>query len=260
MAAPSPVDIKALEQTRQRLFQLTNSLASLQQNILNSPTLPPWTSLQSLSTIISHNLNALTTHLASAPGLFSSTVAYPLPNFPAAAEEALLVQLLRKKLEVGVEDWVLAGREAGRGEGEDGGSGDALAAEQFEELWAWAGPAANEEARARVWVEEEYTREERELGVENVVTGLKGRMGGGDSDEDEDDENDEHEDEEDEEDGPAAATREEEKEKVKVEAARETKLDPAQMANPTSIEDVLRFMSAGTAPGATTAPSGGLRR
>lgn len=42
MATLSPQDLKILEQTRQRLFQLTNSLASLQQNILQSDPLPPW--------------------------------------------------------------------------------------------------------------------------------------------------------------------------------------------------------------------------
>jgi len=33
--------------------------------------------------------------------------------------------------------------------------------------------AANEEARKHEWDEAEYTLEERELGVENVVTGLR---------------------------------------------------------------------------------------
>lgn len=35
-------EIKVLEQTRQRLSQLTNSLNSLKQNLLQSDPLPPW--------------------------------------------------------------------------------------------------------------------------------------------------------------------------------------------------------------------------
>ena len=35
-------DIKALEQTRQRLFQLTSNIASLKQDILQSNPLPQW--------------------------------------------------------------------------------------------------------------------------------------------------------------------------------------------------------------------------
>lgn len=38
----SPQEIKVLEQTRSRLAQLTTSLASLQQHIINSDPLPPW--------------------------------------------------------------------------------------------------------------------------------------------------------------------------------------------------------------------------
>lgn len=56
------------------------------------------------------------------------------------------------------------------------------------ELWKWAGVAANELARGHEWGGE-FTKEERELGVENVVTGLKRGL-------EEDYENDSEEDEE----------------------------------------------------------------
>lgn len=42
MAALTQSEIKVLEQTRQRLSQLTNSLSSLKQNLLQSDPLPPW--------------------------------------------------------------------------------------------------------------------------------------------------------------------------------------------------------------------------
>ena len=51
------------------------------------------------------------------------------------------------------------------------------------ELWSWAGMAANELARGHEWGGD-FTAVEVEGGVENVVTGLRRRMGG---DEDEDD-------------------------------------------------------------------------
>jgi mediator of RNA polymerase II transcription subunit 8 len=41
-ATLGPQDIKALEQTRQRLSQLMHSLSSLQNTIYQSDPLPPW--------------------------------------------------------------------------------------------------------------------------------------------------------------------------------------------------------------------------
>lgn len=63
---------------------------------------------------------------------------------------------------------------------------------ELAELWAWAPVEANQEARKRNWGGN-FTLEEREGGIENVVTGLKRQL--------EDDEGDEDEDEEDEEEG-----------------------------------------------------------
>ncbi|KAI9843970.1 MAG: mediator of RNA polymerase II transcription subunit 8 [Sclerophora amabilis] len=42
MNALTPQDLKVLEQTRQRLFQLTNAIGSLQAQIISSAPLPPW--------------------------------------------------------------------------------------------------------------------------------------------------------------------------------------------------------------------------
>lgn len=42
MATLSPQDIRVLEQPRQRLAQLTSSLASLQQQMHTIEPLPPW--------------------------------------------------------------------------------------------------------------------------------------------------------------------------------------------------------------------------
>ena len=51
---------------------------------------------------------------------------------------------------------------------EDGGRGE----EETIELWEWAGVAANEQARKHEWGGD-YTLEEIEGGIENVVTGLR---------------------------------------------------------------------------------------
>lgn len=106
---------------------------------------------------------------------------YPLPSYPGRDQESLLQQLVRKKLDPGVEDWVEKGRVAGESVAltrEGRGAQDTV------DLWEWAGMAANEQARKHDWGGD-YTLEEMESGIENVVTGLRG------DDESEEDEQDE---------------------------------------------------------------------
>jgi mediator of RNA polymerase II transcription subunit 8, fungi type len=124
--------------------------------------------------------------------LFEKMVTYPSTNFPGRTEEGLLGQLLRKKLEPGVERWVEEGRvmavptsQAGNGQGEQ--------EDDLEEKWKAARDFIGERiARAAVTHRrDEYTAEEREMGIENVNTGLQRPMrlrrndGDGESDEDE---------------------------------------------------------------------------
>lgn len=147
------------------------------------PNPKPRVSLQSLATILAQNLSALSKHVSAHADLLDSTVVYPLPQFPGATEADLLSQLLRKKLQPGAEDFVEKGRATGA---ELLASGTA---EQLKELWQWAGPSINAEARAREW-DSEFTLEEKESGTSNVVTGLKRSL------EESSDEEDEDEDEE----------------------------------------------------------------
>ncbi|KAI9815991.1 MAG: mediator of RNA polymerase II transcription subunit 8 [Pycnora praestabilis] len=192
MNALSPEDIKALEQTRQRLFQLTNSLNSLQGQIQQSEILPPWTSLQSLATIISQNLLSVSQHMNAHHDRFASMAVYPLSTFPGNTQEGLLTQLLRKKLEPNVEDWVERGREVTtKATDAAAQSSEGFQIQQLTELWDWAGRAANEEARKRNWVNDEYTLEERENGIENVITGLRRKLEESSDEEDDDDDNEE---------------------------------------------------------------------
>ena len=114
---------------------------------------------------------------------------YPLPEFPGRTQENLLGQLLRKKLEPDVEDWVAEGlRTANNALGT--GSSTGLKEQDMQDLWGWAGMAANEQARKHIWGGN-YTIEEKEMGIENVVTGLRRKLKANPEDSSDDDENEE---------------------------------------------------------------------
>ena len=97
--------------------------------------------------------------------------------------------LLRKKLEPHVEDWVDEGREIAIESMGQGVDAESLHVD-VQDLWSWAGMAANEQARKHTWGGN-YTLEEKKMGVENVITGLRRKLK-----EDPDDSSDEDEDEE----------------------------------------------------------------
>jgi len=93
-----------------------------------------------------------------------------------------LTQLLRKKNEPQVENWVDEGR-TNQADGDAGGQDD-------EDLSKWAGDWINQ--RLATYITEEagdmYTEEERELGLENVNTGLRRKLEEDSDDEDDDEE------------------------------------------------------------------------
>ena len=175
-------------------------------------------SLNSVAQIISQNLASVSSHLTKNADVLSSIAVYPLSNYPGRDQGALLSQLLRKKLEPYVEDWVEEGRAVGA---------DLKDREEFTELWEWAMMAANEEARKHEWDGAEYTLEEKERGVEHVVTGLKKGIYEEDSSEDEDDDGKEEE-------GKGAATAKLAKEQATVQ-------------RPMAIDELLRFLVKGEA-------------
>ncbi len=196
--------------------------------------------MQSLASIISQHLLSVSQHLSAHQDLFASTVVYPLPNFPGRAEESLLGQLLRKKLEPNVETWVEQGRKIANGivASADGhASGEDIAA--LRELWNWAGAAANEEARKREWGDD-FTLEERGMGTANVVTGLKRRL---DDDEDEDESDEEGNSHE----TTGAKDAMEVDSGVKKTTGKEGSV-PGQVPAPLPMNELLRFMSTGVEP------------
>lgn len=88
-------------------------------------------------------------------------------------------QLLRTKLDPRVEDWVARGRIAGAESADTPAipapgsiTSSKLSDAEIGALWEWAPIEANQEARRRNWGGN-FTLEERENGIENVVTGLK---------------------------------------------------------------------------------------
>lgn len=79
---------------------------------------------------------------------FAAAHVYPLPSFPGRTQENLLAQLLRKRYEPRVEDWIEEGRKAAASfEGSANGRTNAETPADFAELWDWAGPAANNVAK-----------------------------------------------------------------------------------------------------------------
>lgn len=150
----------------------------------------PRSSLQASISILVTNIETLTTHLSKHASRLNRTVVYPSTNYPGRTQEALLGQLLRKKLEPPVEAWVADGR-AIQNEAEQMGGDE-------EELWdwarAWLGPRLQRYAMRES--EDNYTAEERARGIENVNTGLRRKLDDNHHDSDEEDEEDDDEDEE----------------------------------------------------------------
>ena len=173
---------------------------------------------------------------------------YPTHEFPGQTEEVLLSQLLRKKLEPNVEDWAAEGRKIAI-EASAQSSNGGLGPSELQDLWSWAGLAANEQARKHTWGGN-YTLKEKEMGVENVVTGLRRKLK-----EDPDESSDEDEDEDEEEGGDGdemeivAVRRKSTGDGVEFDTARNSQHpapEPASTALP--INDTFRFLMTGVAP------------
>ncbi|KFH46486.1 Mediator of RNA polymerase II transcription subunit-like protein [Hapsidospora chrysogenum ATCC 11550] len=174
-------EFKSLEHIVSRLSQLSSSIQSLRIDILKSNPLPHPSSLQASAQIIQRNLQSLLDSISENSDLLNRLAVRPSPNFPGRTQENALGQLLRKKLEPDVEELVAKGREAAVAATPEG-----LA--RMQEVWddalRWV------QQRIAQYVAEEagdvYTKEEREMGVENVRTGLRRDLDEDEEDEDED--------------------------------------------------------------------------
>lgn len=105
---------------------------------------------------------------------------FPLPNYPGRVQGEFLGQIVRKKLEPEAESWAEQGRVINAELGTKG--------EELEELWEWAGDWLDKRVN-KFLIEEyydQYTWEEKELGEQNVRTGLRPVSEDASDDEDDD--------------------------------------------------------------------------
>lgn len=193
-------------------------------------------SLQTSISILITNIETLTNHLSKHSDQLNRTVVYPSTNYPGRTQEPLLGQLLRKKLEPSVENWVEEGRTIQKEVEQNGGD--------EEELWDTAKGWLESRIRRYAMKEasDNYTAEERARGIENVNTGLRRKLEDNHHDSDEEDEDeDEDEDEEMEDvdtDGKPAASRDVDF------GMGDVMRDPAGKTR--SEDDILRFAMSGT--------------
>ena len=111
----------------------------------------------------------LSLHVAKNKALFDEMAVFPTAEFPGRTQEGLLGQLLRKKLEPSVEDIVAQGLESGQA-----AQPLASAAEQ-DKFCDFAEDVVVQAVNEREWAAD-YTLEEHEMGIENVVTGLQRKL------------------------------------------------------------------------------------
>ncbi|KIX00202.1 uncharacterized protein Z518_10340 [Rhinocladiella mackenziei CBS 650.93] len=209
MATLSPDEVRSLDQARQRLLALHTSLIALRSDIAAQSQLPSWPALQTHANLISNNLQTIVAQLSEHRDTFQSTVAYPLPQFPAKERHFILETLLRTKLEPNVEDWVEEGENISARQHKSAQQG--LSDEDRNSLWRWAPGAANKEARRQKWGAD-FTLEEKQHGIEDVITGLRRALV-----EPPDEEGDEEQEEEEEE---YEVTDDEDEDKMEVEQAK----------------------------------------
>ncbi|KAF3939749.1 hypothetical protein ABW19_dt0208919 [Dactylella cylindrospora] len=196
-AAAANLPVEALDRLRTQLGLLTQSIGSLLQELRTADPLPPWPTLTAQLAILNSQLSSLSHSINQHSSALSTTVAYPLPTFPARTQENLLNLLLRKKLAPEVEEWFLAGRDKGAAitaasqskEDEDGSESENESegsesddddmedddGEGKKRNKHWALKAVIKEQRSRDW-EADFTKEEVEKvggDVTKIETGLQ---------------------------------------------------------------------------------------
>lgn len=189
------------------------------------------------SQALAFNLQQLTETFNAHRQFLKEAHAYPLTSFPGHTQEGLLGQLLRKKLEPGVEDWIEEYTTKGV-DGQqrvNGAPSEGLSRNELRELWNSAAPTS--QGIVGPMLEEDgefgddFTIAEREEGVENVITGLRRKLDGESDDEDDEDGDEKMEDV-----IPSA----------KVAAEEEGGVDTS--LPPLPLDSVLRFMTTGARP------------
>ncbi|OTB01221.1 hypothetical protein M426DRAFT_64493 [Hypoxylon sp. CI-4A] len=172
----SQEEYRAIEQTRLRLMQLSDSIAGLKADVFNSNPLPRLESLQLQSDILQNKIQAILDIISPMAKDFSQIAVHPSTNFPGRTQEMVLLQLLRKKPEPDVATAMDEGKKAHKeftSEIAPTGTGK-TPEEELQEIWNSAREFFEERLMAYVTEEADdpYTEEERERGIQNVRTGL----------------------------------------------------------------------------------------
>ncbi|KAF2501472.1 hypothetical protein BU16DRAFT_522450 [Lophium mytilinum] len=166
-------DLKALDVARNRAAAMVKSLEVIEGDLMHHEPLPNWPSLQKSSALLLRNITFLLESTATNHDALQRMHSYPLAAFPGQSQSNLLHQLLRKKLEPHVEDWISEGLghaskfcEMGEfGEGPTVGQKEGgLDEYDVSELWEWAGPAENDIARQVFTAEDEDDEDEDDEG------------------------------------------------------------------------------------------------
>ena len=211
-----PEDLKALDQARQKLSQIEGNIGSVKNDMLQNNPLPQWSveslfetllvkyrplnsiltlfsrreSLQASAAILNRLVSDMSKHLAQHADLFQRVAVHPSTNFPGRTQEPVLHNLLRKKLDIPVEDMVKEGREI-QAENEKDNE------KENDELWTWTREWVGERVAMHVISTQGqyYTAEEKEKGIESVRTGLRRKFEEEEGSEEASDDDEEDEDE-----------------------------------------------------------------
>ena len=157
-------------------------------------------SLQTRAGLLAADLSQLQTIFDANRGFLTAAHPYPHASFPGHSHEIVLQQLLRKKAEPTVEDWVDDNTNPSKVAKWDNGRDTGLKEDEQAELWAFAKPTSTQafgDMYSSGAFDYEYTLAEKAVGVENVVTGLRRKLNKYLNDDEEDDEDDEDEEMED---------------------------------------------------------------
>ncbi|KAI7662454.1 hypothetical protein KC318_g8849 [Hortaea werneckii] len=236
---PRDKQLRALDQLRQRLLQLSRSLSSMRVDMERSDPVPGWPSIQRDAELAVMNLARAQDAMNEFGAFFRAAHAYPLPSYPGHEKEMMLGMLMRKKLDPKTDDWVT---QYSKSPETVQASGDAskLNMDDLRDLWDYAGPAEN--GIARDMLENDafgslFTMAEQEDGIENVKTGLRRKLFEDDSDEEEEEEDGEDKGDE---------KMDEDRRPDKLEPPPEPGVDPS--LPPMRLETVLRFVTTGALP------------
>ncbi|RMD41926.1 hypothetical protein DV735_g3243, partial [Chaetothyriales sp. CBS 134920] len=126
-------------------------------------------SLQRQTRIILDGIEEVLVQSRESEELLTTTVAIPTPDFPAQTSDHILNALLRTKFDPSIEEWVEEGEHYDPTRAD---STHVLAEVDLSRLWAGAAEIYHTHGSRYPWGAD-YSREEMDNGIENVVTGLK---------------------------------------------------------------------------------------